>query len=346
MAHFFLYFPTVNARCEVINHNPICSCPSNMTGDAFIRCTPIPKADPETPKQPINPCYPSPCGSFAECRAIGETPSCSCLPNYFGAPPNCRPECVVNTDCPSDKSCIAEKCRNPCEGSCGWNAECRVQNHIPICQCRTGFTGDPFTQCSEVQIIRDPIVTSPCDPSPCGSNADCNDGVCTCRRNYFGDPYSGCRPECTMNSDCAPQKTCINNRCVDPCPGTCGENARCDVSNHIPSCSCPPGYTGDAFVFCRKEEQVQKDPCGFCGQNAVCRISQNGVPGCSCLPGMMGSPPSCRPECLSSGDCPLEQACLNQKCVDPCPGTCGSKCSFEWFVLRDSIERTDCDNKC
>lgn len=58
-------------------------------------------------------------GLYAECRANGETPTCSCLPNYFGSPPNCRPECVVNTDCPSDKSCIAEKCRNPCEGSCG-----------------------------------------------------------------------------------------------------------------------------------------------------------------------------------------------------------------------------------
>lgn len=220
----FFSHPIVNARCEVINHNPICSCPLNMTGDPFIRCTPIPQADPETPKQPINPCYPSPCGSFATCRAIGETPSCSCLPNYFGSPPNCRPECVVNTDCPSDKSCIAEKCRNPCEGSCGWNAECRVQNHIPICHCRTGYTGDPFTQCTIIQepIIHDPIVNTPCDPSPCGSNADCNDGICTCRHNYFGDPYSGCRPECTMNTDCSPQKTCINNRCVDPCPGTCG----------------------------------------------------------------------------------------------------------------------------
>lgn len=139
-----------------------------MTGDPFIRCTPIPKADPEIPRQPINPCYPSPCGQFAECRAVGETPSCSCLPNYFGSPPNCRPECVVNTDCPSDKSCIAEKCRNPCEGSCGWNAECRVQNHIPICHCRTGYTGDPFTQCSEIPILQEPIINTPCEPSPCG----------------------------------------------------------------------------------------------------------------------------------------------------------------------------------
>lgn len=96
-----------------------------------------------------NPCMPSPCGLYSECRAVGDTPSCSCLPNYIGSPPNCRPECVVNTDCPSDKSCIAEKCRNPCEGACGINSECRIQNHIANCICRPGFTGDPFTQCIE-----------------------------------------------------------------------------------------------------------------------------------------------------------------------------------------------------
>lgn len=104
----------------MINHNPICSCPVGYIGDPFIRCYLAPKQD--TPEPPINPCNPSPCGLYAECRPVGNNPSCSCLPNYFGSPPNCRPECVVNTDCPSDKACIAEKCRNPCEGSCGFNS--------------------------------------------------------------------------------------------------------------------------------------------------------------------------------------------------------------------------------
>lgn len=90
-----------------------------------------------------------------------------------------------------------------------------------------------------------------CNPSPCGPNAECNEGVCTCLRNYFGDPYSYCRPECTMNSDCPRIKTCINQNCVDPCPGTCGRDARCDVVNHVPMCSCPPGYTGNPFLLCR-----------------------------------------------------------------------------------------------
>lgn len=54
-----------------------------------------------------------------------------------------------------------------------------------------------------------------------------------------------------MNSDCPRIKTCINQNCVDPCPGTCGRDARCDVVNHVPMCSCPPGYTGNPFLLCR-----------------------------------------------------------------------------------------------
>lgn len=222
-----------------------------MTGDPFTRCYPKPLPTPPEPKR--DPCNPSPCGLYAECRQVNGNPSCSCLSNYIGSPPNCRPECVVNTDCAPDLSCIAEKCRNPCEGSCGFNSDCRVQNHIPICTCRAGYSGDPFTQCTEYKETSKVHPTSdPCDPSPCGSNTNCDNGVCECIKNYFGDPYTGCRPECTMNTDCSPNKACLNNRCVDPCVNTCGLNANCDVVNHIPACTCPPKHTGDPFSHCRE----------------------------------------------------------------------------------------------
>lgn len=221
--------------------------------------------------------------------------------------------------------------------------ECRIQNHIPICTCRSGFTGDPFTQC--IEIIERPEPTpayNPCDPSPCGANANCDNAVCTCVRDYFGDPYIGCRPECTMNTECQPSKACINNRCVDPCPGTCGAQAICDVSNHIPSCSCPQGYSGDPFVACRPTptQDVPLNPCSPspCGPNSICRVS-NGAAVCACQSNMIGSPPNCRPECLVSAECALQLACLNQKCKDPCPGTCGqnaSKCySMATFIEVD-----------
>lgn len=43
----------------------------------------------------------------------------------------------------------------------------------------------------------------------------------------------------------------MRNKCQDPCPGTCGDTAQCNVVNHVPMCTCPVGYIGNAFVQCR-----------------------------------------------------------------------------------------------
>lgn len=90
---------------------------------------------------------PNPCGPNSQCRAINNQASCSCLPNYHGAPPNCRPECIISPDCPSNQACINQKCRDPCPGSCGANADCRVVNHAVMCTCAQGYDGNPFVQC-------------------------------------------------------------------------------------------------------------------------------------------------------------------------------------------------------
>lgn len=172
----------------------------------------------------------------------------------MGSPPNCRPECVVNTDCPSHLACITEKCRDPCPGSCGFNADCRVQNHIPICSCPPDYTGDSFTECVKTPPSKQDVPIDPCNPSPCGQNTECNNGICTCIPLYQGDPYTGCRPECSLNTDCSPNRACINLRCIDPCPGTCGQSALCDVINHIPVCTCPRGLEGDPFTMCREKK--------------------------------------------------------------------------------------------
>ncbi|XP_052871499.1 neurogenic locus notch homolog protein 1-like, partial [Anopheles cruzii] len=307
--------------CNVNNHSPICSCQSGYTGDPFTRCYPIP----HTPIVVRNPCVPSPCGPRSQCRDINGSPSCSCLANYIGSPPNCRPECSINSECPSNQACMNEKCRDPCPGSCGINARCNVINHTPICTCEEGYTGDPFTSCRPMP------PPHPCNPSPCGANAQCNNGVCTCLPEYQGDPYRGCRPECVLNSDCARDRACIRSKCVDPCPGTCGQDALCEVINHIPMCRCPDGMAGNAFVQCRPQQSpVVTNPCypSPCGPNSQCR-EINGQAVCSCVPGYIGSPPTCRPECVVSAECPQNQACTNQKCRDPCLGTCGvgARCS-------------------
>lgn len=95
----------------------------------------------------MNPCNPSPCGPNSQCKEVNRQAVCSCLPTYTGSPPDCRPECVVSSECPLDKACINQKCSNPCPGTCGLSTVCSVINHSPICSCSPGFTGDPFTRC-------------------------------------------------------------------------------------------------------------------------------------------------------------------------------------------------------
>lgn len=207
----------------------------------------------DKPQMPIDVCSPSPCGPNSICKIINEVPSCTCLENYHGQPPYCRPECTSNEECSSQMSCVNMKCVNPCEGSCGINAECRVISHSPNCICAYGYTGDPFFECT-LEPLREEISTKPCSPSPCGFNAICkeknNAGSCACFEGYIGNPYEGCRPECIVNTDCPSNKACANNKCVDPCPGSCGSNAMCQVVHHAPLCTCTSGYTGDPFRNC------------------------------------------------------------------------------------------------
>lgn len=101
----------------------------------------------ESPPVPINPCQPSPCGPNSVCQVSGDNPSCSCLPEFIGLPPNCRPECVSSSECASSLACIGQKCRDPCPGSCGTNAECHVISHTPNCLCLPTYSGDPFVMC-------------------------------------------------------------------------------------------------------------------------------------------------------------------------------------------------------
>lgn len=228
------------------------------------------------PDEPINVCQPSPCGANAICKERNGAGSCSCLPEYYGDPySGCKPECVLNTDCPKTKACVNNKCVDPCPGVCGLNAECSVINHSPSCSCIPGLTGDPLRACHEpppskipnltkitiqsieyyFTVIRDPI--NVCSPSPCGPYSVCREvnghAVCSCQSDYIGSPPN-CRPECIVSSECSQDKACANQRCVDPCIGSCGQNAKCQVINHNPICSCSNGYTGDPFVRCTQIE--------------------------------------------------------------------------------------------
>ena len=111
----------------------------------YIDCPLFPAVQPVIAE---DPCEPNPCGPNSNPpRVVGDQCRCTCLPEMIGSPPNCRPECVINADCPSDRACINRKCADPCPGLCGVNARCDVRNHLPLCICYPGYVGDPFTQC-------------------------------------------------------------------------------------------------------------------------------------------------------------------------------------------------------
>lgn len=128
-----------------------------------------------------------------------------------------------------------------------------------MCTCDSGYTGDPFTQCSLV-LASEPV--APCTPTPCGANAVCkasgSAGSCSCLPDYLGNPYEGCRPECIVNSDCAPSMACTRSKCVDSCPGACGQNSMCQVINHSPTCTCLSGFTGDPSRYCSPVPLISK----------------------------------------------------------------------------------------
>lgn len=248
-----------NSKCTVINHKPYCTCKNGYKGDPFANCD---REMFDTPPVPINVCSNSICGPYSICREVNDQAICSCSPDMIGSPPNCRPECISNSDCASSLACINNKCKDPCIGVCAFNAECRVISHTPMCACSNGLVGDPLIQCFEKQQDY-PIQTStPCSPSPCSVHAHCREqngaGACFCDSGYIGDPYQGCRPECILNSDCPSNLACLNSKCKDPCPGTCSQNSLCQVVNHNAMCSCLEGFTGDGYRYCNVQREESK----------------------------------------------------------------------------------------
>lgn len=330
----------INAHCDTVNHVPICYCPTGFNGDAFVSCVPHTPIIPPVYNMTQHPCDPSPCGPFSRCLISQQGfATCSCLPNYKGVPPMCKPECVVSSECAQNHACVNKKCVDPCPSTCGLNAICTVINHNPICSCPPGQQGDPFASCYTPIVIETPKTPeNPCSPSPCGPNSICQikqgRPVCSCQANYIGNPPY-CRPECVINQECPQDKACVREKCINPCDNTCGSNARCNVVNHTPFCSCLDGYEGDAFIGCTKVLIIQPeehDPCNPspCGVNSQCTV-ERGSARCTCIPPYIGNPygGGCRPECTRNSDCASHLTCVSQHCRDPCPGLCGinAECS-------------------
>ena len=162
-----------------------------------------------------------------------------------------KPVCQYNEDCPPDKLCdrLNRVCRSPCEDDyCGPNAECFGVEHKAECRCSTGYTGNPFVECTKVTGCKsnrecntnEACIKGKCtSPCACGLFANCevknHRAECRCPPGYSGDGKNGCSPP------------------TNPCePNPCGTNALCELDGQNPICYCPKGYTGNPFQNCSK----------------------------------------------------------------------------------------------
>ena len=97
------------------NSRPHCRCPNNPYANPLIDCSIRPPPTPQPPPtQPVQD----------------------------------EPECRVSRDCKVNKEvCRDGACVDPCPGLCGVNAQCSVYGHRPVCRCKDGHVGDPYSYC-------------------------------------------------------------------------------------------------------------------------------------------------------------------------------------------------------
>ena len=53
-----------------------------------------------------DPCSNEQCGPHSWCTVENNDAVCHCQQGFLGSPPNCEPECVQNSDCPSHEACV------------------------------------------------------------------------------------------------------------------------------------------------------------------------------------------------------------------------------------------------
>lgn len=173
-----------SATCTNLPGSYRCQCPEGNVGDAYGLTGCKPKSECLTSAdcsaaaacesgRCIDPCLGF-CGPGARCDVKNHLPVCTCPFKWTGDPRvKCvEMECVENTNCPADRSCVNNKCEDVCslEGACGPNSQCTTINHIPLCSCNNGFSGDPRIGCTRIIQCANDI--------ECPTNMMCAFGVC------------------------------------------------------------------------------------------------------------------------------------------------------------------------
>lgn len=257
------------ATCIGRHHQPDCLCRPGTTGNPFVQCSVL--REPSKPPRPectvdadcpsqlacfdnhcANPCdNPNVCSAQQTCSVLDTLPLrtviCKCPSDMIADNSrNCvpvkhdTPACQVNEDCADPEVCQRGVCITACHvEQCGINAQCLSRNHYAHCSCPPGYEGNPRIECHTRKLC-------PGCPAPMFLIS-----------YYF--PYPAAKtpsttppPECYKNDDCPSDRTCHNERCVNPCAESnpCGRGAFCHAENRQAVCRCPVGYLGNPYDGC------------------------------------------------------------------------------------------------
>ena len=237
------------------------------------------------------------------------------------SPPG-RDTCVGDYQCEDGESCTADGCIANCDSDadCPRGTVCDTSVHLclepgetpptdkpGVCSRNADCPSPPAAICVDGLCQLDPVDcgSTSCD---CSENSECEDGyVCADGR---------CRPEeetCQFDTDCGPNRTCIDGLCFAECGGglTCTAGFTCVDGACLPD-MMPPGE-------CATNEE--------CTSGEIC-VDSSCVPGCTedanCPSGYYCSAMVCivdtrpKPFCTSSTQCLMGRSCIEGVCRTPC----------------------------
>lgn len=240
------------------------------------------------------------CGSEAQCFNLDGSYRCECQNGYE----------KIDPQSPQSKCRDVDECSLQ-QQVCGQNSKCFNTEGSFKCNCNDGFIlidqEQPSLGCK-----------SPCDGVNCGPHATCKphgqEAACVCKSGFTFDPNN-------IKLGCVDINECDTN--YGP-SGLCGQRALCTNIPGSYKCSCPSGFTGDAYRYCEDINECDRrfGVFGQCGELAICNNTQ-GSYNCQCAPGYMGDP---RVKCQDIDECQQKNKCgLNAQCTN-LPGKYQCKC--------------------
>ena len=128
-------------------------------------------------------------------------------------------------------------------------------------------------------------------------------------------------PGCKEDRECPSKQACINKECVNPCEAIapCVQNANCVVHNTLPlrtmTCICIEGYTGRGDQFCT---EIRKLRCIKFYKNLRLDIILSILHWILYPFNLFKKTAEIVAECTRDSDCSSQQACRNERCVNPC----------------------------